>query len=156
MDRLDLNHATQRQHGFSLAETLIALFVLAIGLLGLANLQFKSLRLNYDAYLRTQATIQAQDIAERLIANLPAATRYTQIEPPVITPDCNANSCSPTQLSAYDLDAWRSTLARLLPSGVGTITKHGVIYTITINWNNGVPNNPPGSVILTVATTTPP
>lgn len=46
----------RRDGGFSLVEVLVALLVLAIGLLGLAALQAQGLRFNHDAYVRTQAT----------------------------------------------------------------------------------------------------
>ena len=52
--------------GFTLLEVLITLIVLSVGLLGLAGLQTMSLRNNHDAYLRNQATIQANDLVERL------------------------------------------------------------------------------------------
>ena len=51
------------QSGFSIVEVLVALFVLSIGLLGLAALQAQGLRFNHDAYVRTQATNAAYDKA---------------------------------------------------------------------------------------------
>ena len=46
----------RRATGFSIVEVLVALIVLAIGLLGLAALQAQGLRFNHDALIRTQAT----------------------------------------------------------------------------------------------------
>ena len=40
--------------GFSLMEVLVALLVLAIGLLGLAALQARGVKFNHDAYLRSR------------------------------------------------------------------------------------------------------
>ena len=45
--------------GFSLMEVLVALLVLAIGLLGLAALQARGVKFNHDAYLRSQATFSS-------------------------------------------------------------------------------------------------
>ena len=45
----------RHDEGFSLMEVLIAMLVLAIGLLGLASLQAQSLRFNHDSYVRSQA-----------------------------------------------------------------------------------------------------
>ena len=55
--------------GFSLIEVLVALFVLSIGLLGLAALQTTGLRFSHQSYERTQATLQAYDIIDRMRTN---------------------------------------------------------------------------------------
>lgn len=53
-----------KYRGFTLLEVLIGLLVLSIGLLGIANLQIKSLRYTQDAYLRSQVIILAQDLTD--------------------------------------------------------------------------------------------
>ena len=63
----------RRQRGFSLLEVLIAILVLSIGLLGLAQMQSIGLRSTHSAYLRTQATLLAGDILDSMRANLTAA-----------------------------------------------------------------------------------
>ena len=55
--------------GFTLIEVLIAVLVLSIGLLGLASLQAASLKNNYGAYMRSQASILANDMADRIRSN---------------------------------------------------------------------------------------
>src|SRR5690606_3260878 len=65
--------AARPQHGFSLIEVLVALLVLSVGLLGLAMLQIEGLKHNTDAYYRTQATVLAYDIIDRMRANSDAA-----------------------------------------------------------------------------------
>lgn len=59
---------TRRQRGFNLLEVMVAMFVLAFGLLGLAALQVQTLRSNHSAMLRTQATFLAIDVTERIRA----------------------------------------------------------------------------------------
>lgn len=52
--------------GFTLVEVLIAIIILAVGILGLAALQMAGMRTNHSAYLRTQATIAAADLIDRM------------------------------------------------------------------------------------------
>lgn len=66
---LGVKQPQQSQRGFTLLETLVALLILSIGLLGLASLQLTNVKNSRDAYYRTQAMILAQDIAERMRAN---------------------------------------------------------------------------------------
>ena len=60
-------------NGFTMVELLVAVLVLSIGLLGLAGLQAAGLRNNQSAYLRSQATILAYDVADRMRATRAAA-----------------------------------------------------------------------------------
>ena len=56
------------QMGFSMIEILIALLVLAIGLLGVAALQLSSLGSSQEGYARSQATAIAEDLGSRIKA----------------------------------------------------------------------------------------
>lgn len=65
-----IKHHSSRsvQRGFSLIEVLVAVLILAIGLLGVAGVQVISMQNTSNANLRTQATIHAQDMAEQIRA----------------------------------------------------------------------------------------
>ena len=63
-----------KQAGVGLIEILITLFILAIGLLGVAALQFTGSFANKDAISRTQADMVASQVAERLRAAARPAT----------------------------------------------------------------------------------
>ncbi len=65
----------QGQAGFSLLEVLVALLILSVGLLGLAGLQVLGLRHTGNAYFRTQATLLANEMVERIHANPLGAVR---------------------------------------------------------------------------------
>lgn len=62
------------QRGFSLIEVLVTLFILSVGLLGLAGLQSRMLVTEFETYQRSQAMLLVQDMANRIKAN-PAAAR---------------------------------------------------------------------------------
>lgn len=59
-----------RQRGFTLLEALIALLVLSIGMLGVAAMQLKALQGAHAAYQRSIASLAAQDVQERLWAEM--------------------------------------------------------------------------------------
>lgn len=73
--RLTISHCDKRksparfESGIGLIEVLITLFILAIGLLGIAGAQFMSKRANFEAAQRTTATLLANDILDRMRAN---------------------------------------------------------------------------------------
>jgi type IV pilus assembly protein PilV len=72
MDAKTSQPSIRRTQGLTLIEVLVAVFVLAIGLLGAASLQLVGSRGNNSAYLRSQATILANDLAERMHVNIAA------------------------------------------------------------------------------------
>jgi type IV pilus assembly protein PilV len=57
---------SSRQQGFTLLEVLVTVIIVAIGLLGVAGLQVAGMRSNHSAYLRTQASIAAYDLVDRM------------------------------------------------------------------------------------------
>lgn len=103
--------------GFTLIEVLVAMVVLALGLLGLAAVQTTSLRNNQSAYFRSQATQLAYDITDRMRTNK-LGNYNNQAE---TTNNCEANACTPAQMAGYDLQRWNAELALQLPAGEGVV-----------------------------------
>ncbi|MCS3902961.1 type IV pilus assembly protein PilV [Methylohalomonas lacus] len=102
--------------GFSLLEVMIALFVLSIGLLGLAALQSVALKSNHSAYHRSQATFLAYDIMDRMRANKNAAKAGNY------NVEMGANPSGSGSLAANDVSDWvNNHVAQLLPAGDGSI-----------------------------------
>jgi type IV pilus assembly protein PilV len=110
-----------RQSGLSMLEVLVALVVLSIGLLGTAALQIQALQSAHSSYQRTIASVIAADAAERLWVQLSTGTvnRAT-----VETAWRNHWSASPIPPNVVTL-----------PGFAGTITQNGIIYTITVTWD---------------------
>jgi type IV pilus assembly protein PilV len=134
--------------GFTLIEVMIAMLVLAAGLLGSVGLQATSLRNNQSSYNRSQATQLAYDIADRMRANASVAGNYlttfmapdaatcTTKDTPCTACATTANSCTTALLAVKDLFEWNLALTNTLPRGTGTITLKGAVYTITVNWDD--------------------
>jgi len=123
---MKLKHA-----GFTLIEILIAVLILAVGLLGFAALQISAVSAGQESYFRSQALIIAESLADRIRANrdyarwdsratlaaagvvdqnlygIPSGTIYTCAAAPV--PFCadnegtNATICTEQQLAAFDV-----------------------------------------------------
>ena len=125
-----------RQSGMTLIETLVALLVLSIGLLGVAALQMTSLRNNHAAHTRSQATALAYDIADRMRANRTVAVGggYNIA--------LGAVPGAPATLADIDILAWKNSLGAALPAGDGAITTDAAvtgdpnIVRITIRWDD--------------------
>lgn len=131
--------AKATQGGFTLLEVLVAIVVLSIGLLGLAGLQAAGLRNNQGAYLRTIATQQAYDMADRMRANPTAVTggSYDSISGTGSDPGCITTGCSSAQMAQYDAYEWNTTNQNALPTGKGTVTRVAANrFTITVMWDD--------------------
>ncbi|MBK8535773.1 MAG: type IV pilus modification protein PilV [Candidatus Competibacteraceae bacterium] len=129
-----------KQKGFTLIEIMVAVVVLAIGLLGLAGLQATSLRFNDSAYQRSQATNLAYDMVDRMRANRQQAVVAGAYDGQALEnppPNCAVVALAGT-LAAQDIQAWRNALACTLPLGTGSITRvaGGNVFTITVQWDD--------------------
>jgi len=145
-------HDINRDTGFTLVEVLVAVVVLAIGLLGLAGLQTFTLRNNQSAYYRSQATQLAYDIADRIRANFVEAGKLANSTYKTTTPgaftaqgDCTTvtTTCTTSDMAKNDLYEWNQELTNL-PSGTGEIDVDAAgVFTVTVNWDDtrsGGPN----------------
>lgn len=122
-------------------EVLVAMLVLAIGLLGLASLQAQSLRFNHDSYVRSQATILAGEIADTMRADPDTDYADTAIAP-VLPDDCDLNDDEDLILSVVPLVQkcfWLLDIQNRLPAGTATIVVNPIdnrMYDITILWSD--------------------
>jgi type IV pilus assembly protein PilV len=128
--------APNLQRGFTLIEVLVTVVVLAVGLLGLAGLQATTMRFNHSAYMRSQATNLAYDIADRMRVNRKQASDGAyDLEMPDTPQACTTPVLSGT-LANQDIQEWRNALACTLPSGTGSITRSGGVLTVRIQWDD--------------------
>ncbi len=141
----------RRMLGLSLIEILVTVVVLSVGLLGIAGMQAFGMRFNHDSYVRSQATILANELIERMHANPDAvsnddyvtalnALNCTNANDPIVSaaPACTGtvaggDTCDITQLAALDVfrmacgqfmnppNALVGGASNLLPNGALTI-----------------------------------
>jgi type IV pilus modification protein PilV len=93
-------------HGFSLLEVLVTLVVVAIGLLGVAGMQVTSIKLNRVAETRSNGTVYATDIIERMRANPGNVASYAT--------DFSTTHSSDTTQAERDLKQWKANLSGIL------------------------------------------
>src|SRR6218665_2182419 len=105
-----MNNTASNQRGVSLIEALVALLVLALGIMGMAGIQTRTLVESRTTNARAFAVQLADDLLDRMQAN--AAIR---INPPITSPylaawgaqaaapvDCFTAACTGPQLAAFD------------------------------------------------------
>lgn len=96
--------------GFTLLEILVAIVILAFGLLGMATLQSKSQLAQMDSYQRGQAIVLLGDMAQRISVNNANAAAYVT-GATIGTGDSEPSSCTgqSTGVNA-DLCEWSNAL----------------------------------------------
>jgi type IV pilus assembly protein PilV len=134
---ISLTHRT-RACGFTLVEVLVSVVVLALGLLGIANMQMRALGHNQSSYFRSQAISLANDIADRMRANPDGLASYKTTPLPSVapTPNCVSADCDAGQMALTDLYQWGRSLATEMPNGTGVVTENNGVFTIAITWDD--------------------
>ena len=142
-------HLPARSRGITLIEALVALFIMSIGLLGVAGLQATSISAGHASTQRSLAVFLSHDIADRIRANRTAVATFAtgttagQNNGCADTSSTAATSCSDVQMAQEDVWQWRNAInaAFVNMNPVPTITvipPAGAIPTsqvaITIQW----------------------
>lgn len=142
--------------GATLIEVLVAVLILAIGLLGVAALQAAALRNGQSALERTQAVVQSYGMFDAMRAN-PTAARANKYDKgktcavPVV-PSSGAT------LADRDWNNWMDGLKNSMGgSPCGQVACAGTLCTITITWDDSRANEVSGAAAdaaRTITTTT--
>ncbi len=140
------------QKGFTLIETLIAMIVLTVGLLGAVALQANAKKASYDSLQRSAALALANDIVQRISANdtTDAANVVTMYggktikssQTPTTSDSCfsaaagTSASCSSAQIAEYDLNEWRKAISA--QDKTGALSDAIVCINPTANGTTGI------------------
>jgi type IV pilus assembly protein PilV len=156
-----------RARGFSLVEVMVALIIIAVGMLGIAKMQALGLSTTESSGTRSLVAIETASLAASMHANRdywvagPPPPSFTVTfgpgTPPVINDPTGVLSAVPTcgttlacgtgqasQIAAYDVQQWATALAEVVPAAQATVncnnTAIPVSCTITIVWAENVVN----------------
>lgn len=108
------SHSLRSQGGFTLLEVLVTIVILSLGLLGYAGLQMATLKNSASAYQRSQATILANDMFDRMRVNRLQA----------VAGNYNTTIGAPAAgagVAGQDLLDWKTLVGNALPGGDGAI-----------------------------------
>lgn len=117
--------------GFALVEVLVALFVLALGVIGAAGMQLAAMQATQQANYESAALRLATEMADKLRANgqkmasdvngnpyLPLAYHSTsEVGPQQPDKLCHIATCNPAELARYDIYEWNKRIRQSLPGG---------------------------------------
>ena len=129
--------------GITMVESLVALVVISVGMLGIAGLYVASLQASRAANLRVQAVNLATEMGDRIRANRTARASYNLAAGTLPAVQSCTAVCTPAQLAQHDQNEWVTATRLVLP---GALTRGGAIlyvdnpaptpdrYEITISW----------------------
>lgn len=113
-----------RQHGITLIESLVAIVVAALGILGILGVQMRTLSDTQTSVRRAQAIRLIEDLSERMKVNPNSllgltgyASGYDSKAKDYASADCSQSACAPADQAAYDLKQWKTTVEQTLPLG---------------------------------------
>ena len=128
--------------GFTLVETMVALLVISVGMIGVAALHGQSLAASSTAIHRSQAIMLAGNIADRIRVNRGAEDAYEGAASDNNCDDPTGSGgvdCTPAEMAAHDLFLWEAEVAQSLPGGTGQVdvdlTTNPTTYTVTVSWD---------------------
>jgi type IV pilus assembly protein PilV len=129
--------AATRQSGFTLVESLVAMVVISVGMLGIAAMYVEGLRAGRTSVYRSAAVELVADMADRIRANSLGDAAYSGA---AAANNCvgGAVDCTPAQMAADDLFWWLQGVEARLPGGDAAIAYAAGPdtdqYTITVTW----------------------
>ncbi|MFZ6845991.1 type IV pilus modification protein PilV [Undibacterium sp. RuTC16W] len=141
-----ISHKTTKNQGFSLIEVLIAVFVLALGVIGAAGLQLAAIRTSQQTNFQTNAVQLANELADKMrsndaqmkladASNLFLNMNYdSAVDPTPSAPTLcytSAANCTSTDLAKADIYEWQIRLKNSLPGGRVVVCRDSTPFDTT-------------------------
>tara|TARA_B100001250_G_scaffold332268_1_gene297619 strand:- start:4493 stop:5062 length:570 start_codon:yes stop_codon:yes gene_type:complete len=129
------NQIITSSSGFTLIEVLVALLIVALGMLGNAMLQLQGMKNSNDAYMRSQIGIIASEIADKVRANRECQEKYAEpgnffADAYTVGTSTIGGTCSYTsELGSAGMANERSCIGKILEQSLPA----GTVVNLTIN-----------------------
>jgi type IV pilus assembly protein PilV len=148
--------ARSSQKGVGMVEVLVALIILAIGVLGYVMLQVRAMEATVEGTQRIQAINIARDLAERVRVNRSGWTfgstpksYFTELSDEAKQKDSNGKNCAsvactPSELADYDVnEIYNYSLQYGMKLGMEACpgTAAGTRYCLFVAWGDTLPSN---------------
>lgn len=124
-----MNTGIQDGKGFSVVEVMVAILVLATGVIGAARMQMAAVRTTQQSAYQTVALQLASDIAETMRSSSATGENWADrfddldyrssinVEPPPPSKLCYVESCSANEFADFQIYEWESRIKSAFPSG---------------------------------------
>jgi type IV pilus assembly protein PilV len=107
----------RRMSGITMVESLVALVVISVGMLGIAGMYLASLQAGRSASLRMQAVNLASDMADHVRANARGRAFYKALATDKgEQKDCKTATCSEEEIAKNDIYVWKHAISEALPA----------------------------------------
>lgn len=120
--------SVRRQRGITLLESLVAIVITALGILGVLGVQMRTLADTQTAVRRAQAIRLIEDLGERMKVSPNALLSIKDYESgfskkgsELTASNCGSTTCTPAEQAGYDLKQWKTTVEASLPAGQASI-----------------------------------
>ena len=139
-----IKHTAHQQTGFTFIESLLSLFIMSVGLLGVAGMHAQALQTAVVASQRVSAVSQVDELLERMRANPGGLDGYKGA---AASHSCTSgSSCTPLLMAADDLFTWGAEVDDMFFSpqvdvdfddvDAGLDPNGDIVnVTVTINWS---------------------
>lgn len=126
-----------RMRGFNIVEILVALLVIAVGIIGVAALYSDQTHIPPDARLPLRAAELAESMAQRIRATTEGRDGFATTVG--VLCDREKKTKSPLDQAALEAACWENEVEHSLPSGLGSITRDTTStppsYVVAVSWS---------------------
>jgi type IV pilus modification protein PilV len=126
-----------RMRGFNVVEALVALLVIAVGIVGVAALYSDQTHIPADARLPLLAEELAENMAQRILVTPEGRDGFATTVGVVC--DRQKRIKTPQDRAALEAACWEAEVERLLPSGLGSIERdtssNPASYVVAVSWS---------------------